>query len=72
MESRIEKAIALHGLGYNCAQSVACTYADVMGLDETTVFRMMEAQGLGMGGMNGICGAVTGAVTVLEIGRAHV
>ena len=53
MESRIEKAIALHGLGYNCAQSVACTYADVMGLDETTVFRMMEAQGLGMGGMNG-------------------
>ena len=65
MESRIEKAIALPGLGYNCAQSVACTYADVMGLDETTVFRMMEAQGLGMGGMNGICGAVTGAVTVL-------
>lgn len=65
MESRIEKAKALHGLGYNCAQAVACTYADVMGLDEETIFRMMEAQGLGMGGMNGICGAVTGAVTVL-------
>ena len=65
MESRVEKALALHERGYNCAQSVACAYADVMGVDEVTIFRMMEAQGLGMGGMDGICGAVTGAVTVL-------
>ena len=65
MESRIEKALDLHRQGYNCAQAVACTYADLMGVDVDTVFRMVEAFGLGMGGMNGVCGAVSGAVTVL-------
>lgn len=61
MESRIEETIRRHDRGYNCAQSVACTYCDLVGADEKTMFKMTEALGLGMGGMEGTCGAVTGA-----------
>ncbi|MBR3598319.1 MAG: C_GCAxxG_C_C family protein [Lachnospiraceae bacterium] len=61
MESRVEKTIELHNKGYNCAQSVACTYCDLVGVDEVTMFKMTEGLGLGMGGMEGTCGALTGA-----------
>lgn len=61
MDSRIEQAHARHKAGYNCAQAVACTYADLFGMDEQTAFRATEGFGLGMGGMEGTCGALTGA-----------
>ena len=61
MKSRVEETIRRHDKGYNCAQSVACTYCDLVGADEETMFKMTEALGLGMGGMEGTCGAVTGA-----------
>lgn len=62
MESRIPKAIELHQKGYNCTQSVACAYCDLVGVDEKTMFRLAEGFGAGMGGMEGTCGAVSGAV----------
>ena len=61
MDSRVEQTIERHNKGYNCAQAVACTYCDLVGVDEETMFRMTEALGLGMGGMEGTCGAVSGA-----------
>ncbi|MCD8083666.1 MAG: C-GCAxxG-C-C family protein [Clostridiales bacterium] len=61
MESRVEEAIKRHDKGYNCAQAVACAYCDLVGEDEETMFRLTEALGLGMGGMAGTCGAVSGA-----------
>lgn len=61
MESRIDKTIELHNRGYNCAQSVACAYCDLVGVDELTMFKLTEGLGLGMGGMEGTCGALTGA-----------
>lgn len=61
METRVEEAIKRHDRGYNCAQAVACTYCDLVGVDEETMFKLTEALGLGMGGMEGTCGAVTGA-----------
>ena len=54
-----------HKSGYNCAQAVACAYCDLVGIDEETMFRMTEGLGLGMGGMEGTCGAITGAVAVI-------
>lgn len=60
MESRVEKAIALHHKGYNCAQAVVCAYCDLFGLDEETAYRASEAFGLGMGQME-VCGALSGA-----------
>lgn len=57
-----ELAIALHDKKYNCCQAVACSFADEIGVDKETLFKAGEAFGLGMGCMNGTCGAVTGAV----------
>lgn len=61
MKTRVEETIMRHDKGYNCAQAVACTYCDLVGVEEETMFKMTEALGLGMGGMEGTCGAVTGA-----------
>lgn len=61
MGSRKEKANALHDKGYNCAQAVACTFADRVDVDEEVLFRACEGLGLGMGCMQGTCGAISGA-----------
>ncbi len=61
MESRIEKTIEKRNQGYTCAQAVACTYCDLVGVDEKTMFRITEGLGVGMGNMEGTCGAVTAA-----------
>lgn len=59
MKSRIEKALERRQKGYNCSQAVLCTYADRAGMDEETAYRVAEAFGTGMGGMQETCGAVT-------------
>ncbi|MCF0134474.1 MAG: C_GCAxxG_C_C family protein [Blautia sp.] len=64
MESRIEQTIIRHDKGYNCAQAVACTYCDLVGMSEKDAFRATEAFGAGMGGMSATCGAVSGAVFI--------
>lgn len=61
MEPRSELAAERHARGYNCAQAVVCTYADLVGMDETSLFKACEGLGLGMGGMEGTCGALSGA-----------
>lgn len=62
MESRVAKTIERHKRGFNCAQAVACTYCDLVGMDEATMFAASEAFGAGMGGTQATCGAVSGAV----------
>jgi len=61
---RVAEVLRLHDLGYNCAQAVACAYCDLVGADKKSVFCATEALGLGMGGMNGTCGAVSGACVI--------
>lgn len=62
MSDRIAKALENHDKSYNCCQSVACAFCDLVGVDEETMFKAGEAFGLGMGGMSGTCGAIAGAV----------
>ena len=57
-----EKAIELHDKGFNCAQAVACAFAEETGIPEEILFAACEGFGLGMGGMAATCGAVSGAV----------
>ena len=73
MESRVEQAIERHKKGYNCSQAVACTYCDLFGIDEETMFRVTEGLGAGMGNMDGTCGAVSGACVLagLKGSTAH-
>lgn len=61
IEERVVLAQKLHKNGYNCAQAVTCVFADKVDVDITTLFRMTEAFGLGMGDMENTCGAITGA-----------
>lgn len=70
MKTRVEETIMRHDKGYNCAQAVACTYCDLVGVEEETMFKMTEALGLGMGGMEGTCGAVTGACVLAGMKRS--
>ena len=48
MESRVSDCAARHTRGFNCAQAIACTYADLVGADEKTMFAATEGLGLGM------------------------
>lgn len=57
-----ELANANHDKKYNCCQAVACSFCREIGVDEEILFRAGEAFGLGMGCMDGTCGAVSGAV----------
>ena len=50
---------------YNCAQAVACTYCDLIGVDEETMRNLTQAFAVGMGTMEGSCGALTGAAMIL-------
>lgn len=61
MDNRKEEAVKKREQGYNCAQAVACTYCDIVGMDEKTMFKVTEGLGIGMGNMEGTCGAITGA-----------
>ena len=51
--TRKEKAIELHDKGFNCAQAVACAFAEETGIPEEILFAACEGFGLGMGGMAG-------------------
>lgn len=63
----IEHALSLYGNGYNCAQAVAIPFCDVCGCDETFLFKALEAFGGGMGGTEGTCGALSGALMILSM-----
>ena len=51
----------------NCAQAVACTYCDLVGLPEQTAEEMAGAFGSGMGNMEGTCGALVGAGMIVGL-----
>lgn len=56
-----------HGRGCNCCQSVVLAFADDLGLGREMVQKMGEAFGAGMGGMQGTCGALSGALMLAGI-----
>ena len=63
--NRCEMSVQNHKKGCNCAQAVACVFADKLGYSEDEIFRLTEAFGGGMGGTQGVCGAVSGMVFVI-------
>jgi len=52
---------------HNCAQAILHTYADWAGIDEETAMHLAGPFGVGMGNMNGTCGALIGAGLVLGL-----
>ena len=59
-EERALRAKEFFNQGYNCAQAVALAYADITGLDESTVAKITASFGGGMGRLREVCGAVSG------------
>ncbi len=58
-ESRVKQAVATFESGFNCAQTVFSTYADVFGFDRETALKMASAMGAGIGRMREVCGPVS-------------
>ena len=70
IEERVAEIKDKHTRGYNCAQIVLCSYAEELGLDEETLFRISEGFGAGMGGMMQTCGAVTAMFMALGLANS--
>ena len=64
METRIEQVVERHKKGYSCSQAVGCSYCDLVGMDEETMFKVTEGFGIGMGNFSGTCGALTAVATL--------
>lgn len=65
MEDFGERAVEFFSRGYNCSQSTAAAFAQVLGLDEKEVLSGMAGFGGGVGGQREMCGALTGMIYVL-------
>ena len=64
---REEQAVERKQNGCNCCQSVVLTYAEEVGLPAETLAKLASGFGAGMGTREGVCGALTGAVMVLDL-----
>lgn len=59
MKSRVEEAVRTFEEGYNCAQSVFVTYADLFGMDRIQALKLASPMGAGIGRMREVCGTVS-------------
>ena len=64
MTDREKQALRNFAAGYNCAQSVAMAYADVLGLTTEQAARASAGFGGGIGRLRDNCGAFSSAVMV--------
>ena len=61
-EERAQKAVQLKQGGYNCCQAVALALGDLTGLTDEQLLCLASGFALGIGNMEGTCGALVGAV----------
>jgi C_GCAxxG_C_C family probable redox protein len=61
MKEHGNKAVETLKKGYNCAQSVLSAYAADLGIDPFVALKISGGFGGGMGRIQSVCGAVTGA-----------
>jgi C_GCAxxG_C_C family probable redox protein len=67
--SKTEMAVEKLKNGLNCSQSVLSAYGPALGLDEETCIRIAAPFGGGIGHVQEVCGAVSGAA--MAIGLKH-
>ncbi len=65
--SKADKAAENFTNGLNCAQSVLSAYGPGLGLDKETCIRIAAPFGGGMGHVQEVCGAVSGALMVIGL-----
>ena len=59
-----KKAEELFLAGYNCSQSVAAAFCDILEIDERTLLRISSSFGGGLARIRELCGAVSGMAIV--------
>ena len=69
MEEKLKAAGQAYGSGFTCSQAVFCAFADELGLDERTAYRIMEGFGGGFGALQEVCGAFSACQRQYEIVR---
>ena len=57
--------------GYNCAQSVALAFKDLINVDEKTLLMLCSSFGGGMGRLREVCGAVSGLFIVVGLKEGY-
>jgi C_GCAxxG_C_C family probable redox protein len=67
MSDSVEKAVAMFGEGYNCAQSVLGGCGEGLGLSREQAVRIAGPFGGGIGALGETCGAVSGAIMALGL-----
>jgi C_GCAxxG_C_C family probable redox protein len=67
MANRIEDAVNKKMSGYNCAQAVACAFKDYVDVSEDELKKITQGFAVGMGTMEGSCGAIVGAAVILGL-----
>lgn len=67
-----EKARKLFKQGYNCAQSVFCTFADEVGMDFETALKLSSSFGGGMGRLREVCGAVSAMFMIAGLKHGYI
>lgn len=60
LDKRIERAVELFSLGFNCSQSVSAAWADAYGFTEEQMLKLSASFGGGIGRMRMTCGAACG------------
>ncbi len=66
MSKRAEAARSFFESGYNCAQSVAMAFNDILSLSESEAAKYTIGFGGGMGRMREVCGTVSGMTFVIS------
>lgn len=64
---RSNKALELFVNGHSCSQSILVAFADKVGIDEKTAFRIAAGLGGGIGRTQNICGAINAGAIVLGL-----
>lgn len=65
MTTRVETAVETFAKGFNCAQAVFSTYAPILGISEREALQVATGFGAGMGRLQEVCGAITGAFMLI-------
>ena len=64
MSAREQRALALFGEGYSCAQAGMGAFADDLPLERSALLRMTSSMGAVMGRLREVCGAVTSMLLI--------
>ena len=67
---RADRAVEIKHSKNNCCQAVLLAFADELGMAEDQLRQLGAPFGLGMGAMEGTCGALVGAEMVLGLARS--